>query len=100
MEDKDLIASFLANKGATVVPAGATTMTPTQMKRKLGYEPEKTYRFEVMLQGEDGMEFMEIISAANRPAAREIAEEQFPESRVITVEKEGSREERIYRSVW
>ena len=38
--DADLIAAFLATRGATKCEPGARTMTNADMKRAIGYEPD------------------------------------------------------------
>ena len=95
----DLIAAFLATRGATVVPTGVRTTTDAQMKRAIGYTPEKEYRYEVMLAGEDGMDFCVHHTAANVAAVEEYMRKQYPESNVISVEHVGARDARIYREV-
>jgi hypothetical protein len=40
MTDADLIATFLAKNEPTVVPMGARTMSNSQMKRAIGWEPD------------------------------------------------------------
>lgn len=99
MTDNDLIAAFLAQKSVTRVEEGARATTDKQMKRLVGYEPEKVYVWECFLIGEDGYEFCVHERATTKAQCREILAEQYPESRVVSVEHLGARGERIQREL-
>jgi hypothetical protein len=51
----------------------------------------------VLLRGEDGMEFVIATEAKTIGAARDEAEENYPESHVLQVFDPVEREERLYR---
>lgn len=82
MQDQDLIAAFIASRGVTRVPTGRRAFTERQMKDITGPEKAVQYKFRAHMQGEDGMEFAEIITAPNERAAREQAEWYWPESQL------------------
>jgi hypothetical protein len=100
MNDKDLIAKFIAERGVTRVPMGVRTMTERQMKEAIGYEPETMPKFEVYLQGEDGGHWMEVIAASSAISAEEKIKRLYPEAFVISVAPKGTREMEIYKSIW
>lgn len=87
---EDLIAQHIAEKGVTKVPMDARTMTDRQMKRAIGYEPEKLTIFWVTMTGEDGMEFTESLSAENEELAYQKAMESWPESRIDWIRPKGT----------
>lgn len=96
MSDADLIAAFLAKNSVTRVPEGARSLTDHQIKFACGYEPTRAYKYEALLMGEDGSEFATEITAMSRSRAKEILAMQYPESRVVSVEYAGTREQRLY----
>lgn len=78
-----LTADFAAKGGEVKkVDSGIRTMTESQVYRAMGYEPEKLYRFDVHLTGEDGMAWCERITARNKGDAMTKAQETWPESRI------------------
>ncbi|QXN71194.1 hypothetical protein RCDURKIN_138 [Rhodobacter phage RcDurkin] len=87
MQDQDLIAEFLAKRGATVCQAGARTTTEHQMKIACGYEPTKTYVYRVHLTGEDGMEFTIRQSGRSAADAKYLTECNYPEARIEMIER-------------
>lgn len=85
MDYSHLVAEFAARKGITKVPTGKRAYTETIMSRMEGWEPTQVPVFNVMLQGEDGMEWTEGISAETEQLAAMKARKMFPESRVLSV---------------
>ena len=81
-----LAAAYVANGGnVKKVESGVRTMTESQMYRATGYEPEKLYRFDVHMTGEDGKEWCERLTARNKGDAMAKVQEAWPESRVELV---------------
>jgi hypothetical protein len=94
----DLVAQFLSGGGKPkVVPEGQRTLTPRQLKIASGYEPEKTYKFEVFLEGEDHMEFTVIESASSKAMCREKVTMDYPESTIISIEDYGTHSANAYK---
>lgn len=79
---EDLIAQFLAN-GGTVnkVPTGARTMTGTEMKRAIGYEPTVQTVYLVQMVDECGTPCSEKYAATSASEAIDMAMEDYPEAR-------------------
>lgn len=94
--DSDLIAAFIANKGVTTIAPGLRAMDDRQMKRAIGYAPEKEYKYEVQMQGEDGKEFALTVSAPSVKVAHEDLARRYPEAAILSVEPFGTRDEVIY----
>jgi len=71
-------------------------------RRASGREAEivRNYVFEAFLEGEDGGEFCINFKAKSESAAFGYVEEQYPESRLIRLDFQGAREERLYREAW
>jgi len=99
MTDQDLIAAFLAKNTVTHIDDGVRTTTDRQLKRRCGYEPEKVYVYECMLLDECGDPFCVHERATSKSQCREKLAEQYPESRVESVEHLGAREERIQQEL-
>ena len=97
---EDLIAQFLANGGEVKkVGTGARTLTEKQIKSAIGYEPEVVVKtttiFEVQFTQETGEDACVHIEAATAQEAWDTASDDYPEWRVNSVEKAGSRAARI-----
>lgn len=87
--DLSALTDAYAAKGGKVqkVESGARSMTESQVYRAIGYEPEKLYRFDVHMTGEDGMEWCERLTARNKGDAMAKAQEAWPESRVEWIDQ-------------
>lgn len=97
-KDNDLIAQFLAKGGkVNKVEEGQRSLTDRQLKILSGYEPEKVYKYEVFMLGEDHMEFTLIESASSPAMCREKVTLSYPESTIISIEPAGSHSERAYK---
>ena len=83
-----LTANFVAKGGKVQqVESGKRVMTESQVYRAMGYEPEKLYRFDVHMTGEDGMEWCERLTARNKGDVMAKAQEAWPESRVEWIDQ-------------
>jgi hypothetical protein len=96
MNDSELIAAFLAQKSITKVAAGKRALTEHQMRVLTGPEPIKQIKYEILLLGEDGMEFTVEETAKSANDARTKAREAYPESRIISIELYGTHSQRAY----
>jgi len=97
---KDLIAQFQAKGGQIKkVAEGERTMTERQMYRATGYEPDKLYKYEVSIVGEDGQSFMIHAQGSSKKDCEDRVKVQYPESFIESVEHVGTRDMNIYHQV-
>lgn len=108
MTDDDLIRAYLATNTVTRVEPGARTMTSSQMRRALGWEPDVVMKkplihFHAVMLDECGDEFGAGVDAPDRETARDMLREMYPESRGIqqleSPDDTAKREQRIQREI-
>jgi len=108
MTDDDLIRAFLATNAVTRVETGARTMTSSQMRRAIGWEPDVVMKkplihFHAVMLDECGEEFGAGVDAPDRETARTMLREMYPESRGIqqleSPDDTAAREQRMYARI-
>jgi hypothetical protein len=108
MTDDELIRAYLATNTVTRVEPGARTMTSSQMRRALGWEPDVVMKkplihFHAVMLDECGDEFGAGVDAPDRETARRMLREEYPESRgIVQIESPDDtreREQRMYARI-
>lgn len=83
-----LKAEFAARGGkATRVESGVRALTPADLRRASGYEPETVKLYNVTLCGEDGGIWTERVPGRSAADAADTAQQTWPESQINEVRR-------------
>lgn len=88
MDLEALKAEFAARGGkVTRVESGARALTPADLRRASGYEPDTVKLYDVTLRGEDGMVWTERVPGRSLADASGTAQEAWSESQIEEVRR-------------